>query len=117
VAITAIHALLYSPQAEEVRAFFRDVLDWKHVDDGDGWLIFAMPPAEIGVHPSDGATHHEISLMCDDIDATVTELRAKGVEFRGGAVDMGFGIGTTMLLPGGVKMLLYQSKHASPLDA
>ena len=115
MAVTGMHTIVYSPQPEELRAFFRDVLGWKHVDAGDGWLIFATPPAEIGVHPSDGSTRHEISLMCDDIDATMTELRAKGVEFGGDAVDMGFGIGATLLLPGGGEMLLYQSKHASPL--
>ena len=86
MAITGVHGLLYSPEAEAVRAVLRDVIGWKHVDSGDGWLIFALPPAELGVHPTMGESdtpHHELSLMCDDIEATVAELRAKGIEFKG----------------------------------
>ena len=112
MAITAAHVLLYTAEAEELRAFFRDVLGWGHVDAGDGWLIFALPPAELGVHPSDGSTHHELSLICDDVEATVEELRAKGVEFRGEPEDRGFGITITMLGPGGVEILLYEPRHA-----
>jgi catechol 2,3-dioxygenase-like lactoylglutathione lyase family enzyme len=108
VAITGAHALLYTPEAEALRATLRDVFGWHHVDAGDGWLIFALPPAELGVHPSDGATKHELSLMCDDVQATVAELRAQGIEFRGEPEDMGFGTGLTMLLPGGVEVLLYE---------
>ncbi len=114
--VTAAHILLYSPQADELRAFFRDVLGLGHVDAGDGWLIFALPPAELGVHPSDGATHHELCLICDDIDATVAELRAKGVEFRGEPEDEGFGITITMLAPGGVEILLYEPRHPLAVD-
>ena len=115
MAITAAHVLLYTPQAEALRGVFRDVLGWRHVDDGDGWLIFSLPPAELGVHPSDGATRHELCFMCDDVAATKRELEGSGIEFRGEPEDMGFGIGTTMLLPGGVQVLLYQAKHATPL--
>jgi catechol 2,3-dioxygenase-like lactoylglutathione lyase family enzyme len=115
VAITAAHVLLYTPEADRLRAFFRDELAWTHVDAGDGWLIFTAPPAEVAVHPSEGSTHHELSLMCDDVQATLAELRGKGVEARGDPVDMGFGIGTTLVLPGGVEVLLYEPKHASPL--
>ncbi len=114
--ITAAHVLLYTPAADEVRAFFRDVIGWRHVDDGGGWLIFALPPAELGVHPSDGATHHELSLICDDIQATVSELRARGVEFRGEPENKGFGITVTMLAPGGVEILLYEPRHALAAD-
>ena len=95
---------------------FRDVFGWKHVEDHPGWLIFAMPPSELGIHPSDGSTKHEICLMCDDLESTMTELRAKGIEFRGEPQDQGFGIVTTMLLPGGLEVLLYESKHRTPLD-
>jgi hypothetical protein len=115
VAITGAHVLLYSPAAEALRATLRDALGWEHVDGGDGWLIFALPPAEIGVHPSDGSTHHELSLMCDDIESTVAELRAKGIEIRGEPEDRGYGIVTTMVLPGGVEIDLYEPRHASPL--
>jgi hypothetical protein len=116
VAIVAAHMLLYTPEAEAVRAALRDVLEWKYVEDHPGWLIFALPPSEIGVHPSEGSTKHEICLMCDDIEATMSELRARGIEFRGGPMEESFGITTTMLLPGGVEILLYESKHESPLS-
>lgn len=116
MAVTAVHALLYTPEPEALRGVLRDVLGWRHVDDGEGWLIFALPPAELGVHPSDGSTRHELSLMCDDVGATVAELRQRGVEVRGEPDDLGFGIGTTIVLPGGVELLLYEPRHASPLD-
>ena len=115
MAITGAHVLLYTSQAEALRAVLRDALGWEHVDGGDGWLIFALPPAEIGVHPSDGATHHELSFMCDDIESTVAELRANGIEIRGDPEDRGYGIVTTMILPGGVAIDLYEPRHASPL--
>jgi len=117
VAITGAHVLLYSPQAAEVRAVLRDVLGWNHVEDSPGWLIFKLPPSEIGVHPVEAgdSSKHEVCLMCDDIESTMSELRAKGIEFRGGPTEAGFGITTTMLLPGGVEILLYQPTHASPL--
>ena len=113
--IVGAHVLLYTPEAEAVRTLVRDALGWEHVDAGDGWLIFALPPAELGVHPSDGETTHELSLMCDDIEATVAELRAKGIEIRGEPEDRGYGIVTTMVLPGGVEIDLYEPHHRSPL--
>jgi catechol 2,3-dioxygenase-like lactoylglutathione lyase family enzyme len=115
MAITGVHVLLYTPDAEALRALIRDATGWKHVDDGDGWLIFALPPAELGVHPSEGTTQHELSLMCDDVEATLAELRERGVEAREEPRDLGFGVGTTLLLPGGVEMLLYEPRHESPL--
>ena len=108
--------LLYTPEADALRAVFRDVFGWKHVEDHPGWLIFALPPAELGVHPSEGSTKHELCLMCDDLDATMAELRAKRIEFRDDPRDQVFGIVTTMLLPGGVEVLLYQPKHQTPLE-
>ena len=92
--INAAHALIYSTDAEADRAFLRDVLGWPWVDDGDGWLIFALPPAEVGVHPvlGEGKPHHELYLMCDDVHATVRELSAQGVRFAGEVVDVGFGL-------------------------
>ncbi len=114
--IVAAHMLLYTPEADAVRAVLRDVLGWEFVEDHPGWLIFKLPPSELGVHPSEGSTKHEICLMCDDLGATMSELREKGIDFDGEPSDQGFGITTTMLLPGGVRVLLYEPKHASPLD-
>ena len=94
----------------ELRAVLRDVLGWRNVDAGDGWLIFALPPAELGVHPGE-EPHHEISLMCDDLDVTVVELRDRGIGFRDDRREAGFGTTITMLLPGDVPVLLYQPRH------
>ena len=114
--IIGAHMLLYSPEAEALRATLRDVFGFTHVDAGDGWLIFALPPSELGVHPVDGSTnesdvHHQVSLMCDDIHTTVADLRAKGIQIDGEPVDAGYGIIVTMTLPGGVKVQLYEPRH------
>ena len=114
MAITGTHALLYTSEPEQLRAVLRDVFGWDHVDAHDGWLIFALPPVELGVHPADKSSH-ELSLMCDDLDATVAELRAKGIEFRGEPENQGFGTVITMVLPGGVDMVLYQPRHATAI--
>jgi catechol 2,3-dioxygenase-like lactoylglutathione lyase family enzyme len=114
--ITGVHAILFSRDAEADRAFFRDVLDLPSVDAGGGWLIFALPPAELAAHPTDGQSRHELYLMCDDISATAEELRGKGVEFTGDIIDEGFGLMTALRLPGGSELSLYQPRHASPLS-
>lgn len=114
MAITGVHALFHTPQAESLRAVLRDVLGWRHVDAHDGWLIFALPPAELGVHPDD-EPRHELSLMCDDLDATVAELREKGIEFRDDRQIAGFGVTITMVLPGGVDVMLYQPRHVTAI--
>jgi catechol 2,3-dioxygenase-like lactoylglutathione lyase family enzyme len=108
--VTGAHALLYTPDADGLRQTLGDVFGWSAVDAGDGWLIFALPPAEVGVHPGD-APRHMLSLTCDDITATVAELQAKGIEFRGEPADHRWGIATTMVLPGGVEMMLYEPRH------
>jgi catechol 2,3-dioxygenase-like lactoylglutathione lyase family enzyme len=114
--ITGVHAIIFSRDAEADRAFFRDVLDLPSVDAGGGWLIFALPPAELAAHPTDGQSRHELYLMCDDISATVEELRGKGVEFTGAIRDEGFGLMTALRLPGGSELSLDQPSHASPLS-
>jgi catechol 2,3-dioxygenase-like lactoylglutathione lyase family enzyme len=114
--ITGVHAIIFSRDAEADRAFFRDVLDLPSVDAGGGWLIFALPPAELAAHPTDEQSRHELYLMCDDISATVEELRGKGVEFRGEISDEGFGLMTALRLPGGSELSLYQPRHTSPLS-
>ena len=88
----------------------RDTFGWTNVDAGGGWLIFALPPAEVAVHPSDDAAQG-LSLMCDDLGATMAELADKGVEFKGEPHDERWGRVTTMVLPGGVEVLLYQARH------
>jgi predicted enzyme related to lactoylglutathione lyase len=113
--ISGVHALRYSPQPEALRAFLRDTLGWAHVDSGGGWLIFAMPPTEIAVHPTDGAPSTELYLMCDDVEATVAELRSKGVEFEGGIEDQGWGRVTSIRLPDGSSIGLYQPQHPTAI--
>ncbi len=116
MAIIGAHVLLYTPEPDALRAALRDVFGWKHVDAGDGWLIFALPPAELGVHPAEGPTYesgvrHQLALMCDDIDATVRELRAKGVDVQGEPTDEGYGVTIALNLPGGVEVQLYEPRH------
>jgi catechol 2,3-dioxygenase-like lactoylglutathione lyase family enzyme len=109
--ITGAHVLLFSPEAEALRATLRDVLGWDFVEAHRGWLIFALPPAELGVHPSDGDARHELWLICDDLDATVAELRAEGIAFGGEPTDEDYGRWIRMQLPGGVEVTLYEPKH------
>ncbi len=115
MAITGVHALVYTSDPEAVRGVFRNVFGWEHVDAGEGWLIFALPPAELGVHPAGHIVRRDLSLMCDDIRATMSELEARGIEFDGEPTDEGFGIGVTMLLPGGAEMLLYEPRHPTAI--
>jgi hypothetical protein len=116
MAVTGAHLLLYTPEPDRLRATFRDVFGWSHVDAGHGWLIFALPPAELGVHPSEGSTHHELCLICDDVRATAAELAGRGIELRGEPADLDFGVGVTMVLPGGVEVLLYEPRHSTAID-
>jgi predicted enzyme related to lactoylglutathione lyase len=117
--ITAAHAVLYAGEPDRARAFFRDVLGMPNVDIHDGWLIFKLPPAELGVHPAgEGAPggHHELFLMCDDIDSTVEELTAKGAEFSEPISTARFGRLTRLRIPGGGEIGLYQPSHATAYD-
>ena len=122
MAIIGAHMLLYSSEADALRAILRDVFGFKAVDAGGGWLIFALPPSELGVHPAEGPTHesgaqHQVSFMCDDIQATVAQLRRKGVQIDGEPKDQGYGITVMLTLPGGVKVMLYEPRHAMAIDA
>jgi len=107
--ITGAHVIVYSRDADADRAFFRDVLEYPHVDVGGGWLIFKLPPGEVAVHPSEGASH-ELYLMCDDVNTTVEQLAAKGVSC-GPVSDQGWGLLTSIRLPGGGELGLYEPRH------
>ncbi len=114
MAITGVHTLLYTSEPEALRAVLRDVFGWDHVDAGDGWLIFATPPGEMGVHPGESPAH-QITFMCDDLEATMRRLAGSGIDFRGGPEDEGFGITVTMVLPGDVEVLLYEPRHPTAI--
>ena len=108
--ITGVHALLFTPEAARVRSFLRHALGWGSVDAGGGWLIFALPPAELGVHPAEGPQRQELYLMCDDIEATVRELAGRGVELARPISEERFGLVTAIKIPGG-ELPLYQPNH------
>ena len=112
--ITGVHAVLFSEDAEAVRAFLRDILDLDSVDAGGGWLIFALPPAELAAHPSESSGRHQLYLMCDDIEATREELSSKGVEFTQPVSDEGWGLVTALSVPGGGELGLYEPRHPLP---
>jgi hypothetical protein len=119
--ITGTHMLFYTSEAEQLRAMLRDVFGFKHVDAGGGWLIFRLPPAEIGVHPAEGPNwdsgiRHEISFMCDDIHKTVAQLRAQGVSMDGSIKTERYGHTIMLHLPGGCRAMLYQPLHAIAAD-
>ena len=117
--ITAIHSLIYADDPEAARAFFRDVLLWPSIDTGGGWLIFKTGPSELGVHPTSGVDwtseqKHEISFICDDIEATVADLRDRGARLTGEVADVGFGLAIQLQIPGGPEVMLYQPRYDPP---
>ncbi len=114
--INGVHTIIYSRQADALRTFFRDVLDFPHVDAGDGWLIFAAPPSEIAIHPSEGHGSHELYLMCDDVVKTVVALKRRGGEFSMPVTDRGWGLLTRLKLPDGETLGLYEPKHPRAAD-
>jgi len=126
--LTSLHALIYSDDPPATRAFLRDVLGWPNVEHPEseaGWLIFRSGPSEVGVHPTNtvwegeeysSPRHHELSLMCDDIEATRAELEAKGAVFTGPVTDQGFGLTTFVDVPGADPLMLYQPKHPTAYD-
>jgi catechol 2,3-dioxygenase-like lactoylglutathione lyase family enzyme len=114
--IRGAHVILYSSDADADRAFLRDVLGLPNVDSGGGWLIFRLPPAEVAVHPADTSGAAELYLVCDDVDATVTDLRGRGVEFEGEISDQGWGRLATIQLPGGGRLGVYEARHTTAFD-
>lgn len=114
MAITGAHVLLYSTEPEKLREVFRDVFGYRFVDGGDGWLIFALPPAELGIHPAEsGDVRAELSFMVDDIVKAKAELEAKGMTFDGEPQDHGWGIVCPMHVPGGGTLLVYEPRHST----
>jgi catechol 2,3-dioxygenase-like lactoylglutathione lyase family enzyme len=107
---TGAHIVIFSTDAEADRAVFRDLLGFRAVDAGEGWLCFAMPPAEAAFHPSDGDTRHEFHFTCADIDATREALAAKGLH-PGEISDEGWGRVLSFVLPGGSKIGVYKPRH------
>jgi predicted enzyme related to lactoylglutathione lyase len=135
--ITGTHAIIYATDPVRARAFFAEVLDWPHVDVHDGWLIFKMPPAELGIHPTDGTDgtgepgepgtgdgavvgppsgHHEVYLLCDDVVATLGELEARGVEITAPVENQGFGLLARIAIPGAGEIGIYQPRHQTAYD-
>jgi catechol 2,3-dioxygenase-like lactoylglutathione lyase family enzyme len=114
--IRGLHAMFYTSEAESLRAFLRDKLGLPATDVGEGWLIFDVPEAEVGCHPVDAAGGppagtHDISFYCDDIEQTVAELTARGVEFTEPVADHGYGLVTYFKVPGGFRVQLYQPRY------
>lgn len=113
--IHGVHALIYTRQPEAVRAFFRKTLKLRSVDAGHGWLLFALPPAELGVHPTEGKGSYDLYLMCDDLEKTMAALKKKGVRFAREVTTTGWGRVTAIALPGGVELGLYEPRHPTAI--
>jgi len=111
--LTGAHAIIYSTNPDADRAFLRDVLRLPHVDVGHGWLIFGLPPSEVAVHPGDRNAVHELYFMCDDVDAFVAEMKARGIA-SAPVTDQGWGRLTQITLPGGGQIGVYEPRHARP---
>lgn len=111
--ITGLHAIVYSRHADALRAFLSDVLALPSVEADNGWPIFAAPPAELAVHPTEDQPEHELYLMCDDVRKTIASLAQRGINCAPVA-DRGWGLLTTIELPGGERIGMYEPKHPSP---
>jgi len=114
--IKGIHSIVYTKDAEKLREFFKDVLELPYIDTGGGWLIFALPPAEIAAHPTEGKPFHELYFMCDDINSTLDKLKAKGVKVVQEVTDQGWGLLATIMIPGGDEFGIYQPKHPMAIN-
>jgi len=122
MALIGCHTVLYTSEPEALRAMLRDVFGFKYVDAGGGWLIFALPPTELGVHPGEGPNwqsgiRHEIAFMCDNITDSVSELRSKGVRIDGEPQSQSYGLTITMTLPGDLRVILYEPRHATAIPS
>ncbi len=115
--ITGVHTMFYTSEPQELRAFIRDKLGFSYTDVGDGWLIFDLPQADMGCHPAEATDgqrsgNHYISFYCDDIEKTVAQLKARGVEFTDEVRDLGYGLATHFRMPGDFQVQLYQPRYA-----
>jgi catechol 2,3-dioxygenase-like lactoylglutathione lyase family enzyme len=108
--INGAHIIIFSTDAEADRAFFRDVMGLAHVDAGEGWLIFALPPAEVAVHPAEANDRHELYLLCDDISAFVGEMQHRGISCSP-VEEQSWGLLTRVRLPGGGAVGVYEPRH------
>ena len=122
--INGVHTMFYSSEPEALRAFLRDKLGFPSTDIGDGWLVFDLPEADLGVHPADATWEqgkpsgaHDISFYCDNIETTVGELEARGVEFTGGIEDEGYGLATHFKMPGDLIVQLFQPRYTRGADS
>lgn len=112
--LTGLHAILFSADADADRAFIRDDLGLRSVDAGGGWPIFALPPSELAVHPDQRGSGQGLYLMCDDLDASLSELRAKGVKVTAEPGDQSWGRLATIALPSGAELAIYEPRHPRP---
>jgi predicted enzyme related to lactoylglutathione lyase len=112
--INAVHSILFARDADAARAFFAEVLELDSVDAGGGWLIFALPPAELAVHPTEGEPSHELYLMTDDLDRTLERLRERGVAVASEPSDAGWGLLASIEVPGFGPLWLYEPRHPVP---
>jgi catechol 2,3-dioxygenase-like lactoylglutathione lyase family enzyme len=114
--IRGAHVILYSTDADADRVFLRDLLGLPQVDAGGGWLIMQLPPGEVAVHPAEASGAAELYLVCDDVDTTAAELAERGVPLEGGVTDQGWGRLTSIRLPGGGRVGLYEARHPTAFD-
>jgi catechol 2,3-dioxygenase-like lactoylglutathione lyase family enzyme len=112
--INAVHSILFARDPDAARDFFTDVLQLDSVDAGDGWLIFALPPAELAVHPSNVGGGHELYLMTDDLERTLAQLRERGVGIASAPSDQGWGVLASIEVPGFGPLGLYEPRHPTP---
>ena len=114
--INGAHAIIYSSNADADRAFLRDVLKLAHVDVGGGWLIFALPPAEVAIHPGAENDVHELYLMCKDIERLISQMQSHAIACTS-VENLGWGLRTNVTLPGGGRLGVYQPRHERPPQA
>lgn len=112
--IDAVHSILFARDADAARSFFADVLELESVDAGGGWLIFALPPAELAVHPAEGAPRHELYLMTGDVTALLERLRERGIRVTGEPSDEGWGVLAQIDVPGFGPLGVYEPRHPVP---